>query len=289
MKLIGLIFITFYLQFSHSDEQSEDEDLNQDCILRFLQISGKIEDDFPSKSVPSNLCRILLPLIYANHSEKLCVRLWETKTIKAECVIENLIKFDYVELELKFEIYEKMKHMTESDKKKKLETLMGMQREALTKAAKICKSDETYGGIFDEILGIESSLAVKQKDFCHLKYVTNQNFLSLRNVNFNPHRIDTSRLRCSEILFQSQEDAERNLVKAFKAREYSADAIECLIDKYRDERIFGWNLAKDLLGKIQINEYVRRKEDIKISKILSNFNKISSNCLYSFNWSLFVF
>jgi hypothetical protein len=96
-------------------------------------------------------------------------------------------------------------------------------------------------------------------------------------------------MQCKPIVVQCQEDTEKNLLKAFIARKYSTEAIECLLDKYKDERIFGWNLAKDFLKKIQVSEYERRIEDFRISKVLSDFNKISSNCLYSFNWSLFLF
>lgn len=164
-----------------------------------------------------------------------------------------------------------------------------MERDVLLKASDICKSDETYGGLFDDILDIDSSMAAKIRDFCLLKYVVDNKFISLRYVNINPHQIDKSRVQCRPIVSQCQDEAEENLLEALKAREYSADAIECLMYEYREEGIFGWNVAKEFLSKIQINEFSKRSEDFRISKVLSDFNKISSNCLFSFNWSLFVF
>lgn len=268
---------------------SEKDDLNHACVIRFLQIRGKIEEDLPSQKAPSELCRILLPLIYANHSERLCVMLWDTKTIKADCVIENLKKNDFIDLQLKYEVYENLKNQSKIEKKRKLEEISRAKRDALINAADVCKSDFSYGGMFDEILGMDRNLKALQREYCLLKYVLDNNFLFMRHVNLNPKRIDTKHLECMPIVVQCQDDAEEKLMRALRARDYSADAINCIIERYRDERIFGWNIAKDFVRKVSGSEEARRSEDFRISKKLSDFGKGASNCIYSFNWSLFLF
>lgn len=288
MEILNIIIFTFLIQISNGDvRKSENDDLNRACIIRFLQIRGKIEEKIHTSPAPADLCRILLPLVYANHSERLCLKLWETKSIKAQCVFETLKKLEFIDLELKFEVYSKSKYYLKIEKRKKLHEVITAQREALTSTAKICKSDYTYGGLFDEILGINSSLIALQREYCLLKYALENKFLDLRYVNPNPRRIETSGIACMSIVIQTQNEREERLIDAFKDRKYSSEAITCLLDKYKDQRIFGWNLAKDFLHKLNVSENIKRFEDWRISKILSDFNKISSNCLYSFNWSLF--
>lgn len=287
MRVLKLLLVSIFLQISQGISRTND--LNQACIIRILQIRGKIEEDLPTQEAPPELCRILLPLIYANHSEKLCVMLWETKSIKAECVIEDLMKNDYVDLQLKFEVYEKLQSLSKKDRMKKLDLVIDAKRKLLFNAAEKCKSDFSYGGIFDEILGMNSNLKTLQKEYCLLKYSIENKFLTLRDVNLNPGGIDTRYLECKPILVQCQDDAEEKFMIALMDREYSADAINCLMERYKEDRIFGWNIALDFLRKMEINEKVKRNEDFRISKIISDYSKMSSNCIFSFNWSLFMF
>jgi hypothetical protein len=287
MKVLKIFLISFILHTSSGDLKKQTTDLNQACVIRFLQIRGKIDEKLYASHAPADMCRILLPLVYANHSEKLCLRLWETKSVKAECVFESLKKFEFIDLELKFEVYSKSKHLTKYEKKRKIYEVTSAQREALIDTARKCRSDYTYGGLFDEILGINSSLIALQKEYCLLKYALENKFLDLRSVSTNPRNIDVSNVQCVSIITQCQNESEERLLEAFRSRKYASDAIACLIEKYKDERIFGWNLAKDLLHKIKIPETVKISEDYKVSKVLSDFNRISSNCLYSFNWSFF--
>lgn len=287
MKVLKFILVSIFLQISNGFSRSND--LNEACIIRILQIRGKIEEDLPTQEAPSELCRILLPLIYANHSEKLCVMLWETKSIRAECVIEDLMKNDYIDLQLKYEVYEKLQSLSKKDRKNRLDVVRNAKRIILINAADKCKSDFSYGGIFDEILGKNSNLRAHQKEHCLLKYAVESKFLYLRDVNLNPHGIDTRYLECVPILVQCQDDAEEKFMIALMDRQYSADAINCLMERYKDDRIFGYNIALDFLRKMDINVKVKRNEEFRISKIISDYSRMSSNCLFSFNWSLFMF
>lgn len=287
MKLFGIFLVVLLVQVAGESARKAKDDINLACIIRFLQIRGKLEESFHTTPAPGNLCRILLPLIYANHSERLCLRLWETKTVRAECVFEKLKKSNFIDLELKFEIYSESKHLGRNLKKKRLYESSSQQREVLINAAKVCRSDPTYGGLFDEILGINSSLIVLQENYCLLRYVLENKFLAVPRVSLNPKNIPTSSIECKAIVMKRQNENEQKLLEAFQRRKYSAEAVECLLELYHDEKIFGWNLAKDLLYKLNPVESLRRAEDWRISKTLSDFNRKSSNCLYSFNWSLF--
>jgi hypothetical protein len=292
MKPLKIFLVSLFIHISRAGEVRKapvSDDLNRACIIRFLQIRGKLDESVQSSPAPADLCRILLPLVYANHSERLCLRLWETKSVKAECVFETLKTFEFIDLELKFEIYSKTKNMVKLVRRKKIYEIVKAQREALTSTAKTCRSDYTYGGLFDEILGINSSLIALQKEHCLIKYATDNRFLDLPYMRLSSRdiNIDVVNIQCASIIAQCQDESEERLMEAFKNRKYSSDAITCLLEKYKTERIFGWNLAKDLLFKLNISEHVKRSEDWRISKSLSDFNKVSANCLYAFNWSLF--
>lgn len=291
MELLSFILLSFFIHSSNGDvkKTNANEDLNRACIIRFLQIRGKLDERIQSSPAPADMCRILLPLVYANHSERLCLRLWETKSIKAECVFETLKKFEFIDLELKHEILTKSKSITKFEKRRYIHDVIIAQREALAKTAEFCESDFSYGGIFESILEINSTLKALQKEYCLLKYALENKFLDIHHININPKGINIANLECMSIIVQAQDESEEKLLKAFQIRRYSADAIKCLFENYKNERIYGWNLAKDLLSRIKISDTGKQVEDWRISKKLSDFNKVSSNCLYSFNWSLFLF
>jgi hypothetical protein len=289
MEPLKIFLVSFLIHVSSAGDVKKapvtSDDFNRACLIRFLQIRGKLDENIEASTAPANLCRILLPLVYANHSERLCLRLWETKSVRAECVFETLKQFEFIDLELTLEIYKRTKHI--GKRRKKIYENIKAQREALVSTAKTCKSDYTYGGLFDAIMGINSSLIALHREHCLLRYTTDHRFLDLPYSNLSPRDIDFTNVQCTPIVAQCQEENEDRLMEAFKNRKYSSDAISCLLEKYRTERIFWWNTAKDLLFKLKISEYVKRAEDWRISKMLSDFNKVSVNCLYAFNWSLF--
>lgn len=286
MKLFRVFLVAFSLEIAGGNVKRVNQDLNHACIIRFLQIKGKLEENLLAQPAPPDLCRILLPLIYANHSERLCLRLWETRSVKADCVFEKLKKSEFIDLELRMEIYSKSKHIPRTDKKRRMHEVTGLQREILINIAKSCRSDPTYGGLFDRTLGINSSLIVLQENFCLLKYVADNKFV-MTPIDTNPKNIETSKIDCQAVLTKCEEESEQKLLEAFRKRKFSLETISCLLEKYHQEKIFGWNLAKDFMKNLHLSKANRRAEDWRISKILSDFTKKSSNCLYSFNWSLF--
>lgn len=287
MRVSEIFFISFLTLIAGGNIKKLDVDINRACIIRFLQIKGKLEESFQTSPAPPTLCRILLPLIYANQSERLCLRLWETKSVKADCVFDKLKNSEFIDLELKFEIYSQSKHFTKIEKKKRIQELLDLQKDILITAAKACKSDSTYGGLFDTVLGINSSLIMINEKICLLKFILENKFLFVSSVHLNPRKASASTIDCSVVVSKCEEENEQRLLEAFQKRKYSSEAISCLLSKYKDEQIFGWNLAKEFLFKLNLSESVRSAEDWRISKILSDFNKKSSNCLYSFNWILF--
>lgn len=288
MKLwaIFLVSVLFHLTFGLN--KNEPLDLSQACIVRFLQIKGQLEDSFQSPLASGDLCRVLLPLIYANHSEKLVLKLWETKSVKARCVFDKLKNSQFIDLELKHEIYSYTKHLTKNVKVRRIYEVMLSQRKLLLDAAKMCKSDRSYGGIFDEVLGIDSSPTLYQEHFCLIKYVVDNRFIGfIPSVHLNLKSININNFDCRSIIETKKRENEQKLLKAFQKNNYSRDAIDCILEKYKNENIFGWNLAKVMLTKLDIILKVRLAEDMKISNVLMQFNRKSTNCLFSFNWELF--
>lgn len=287
MKLLGFVLVSFLFQVAIANDRKVKEDINRACLVRFLQIKGKLDESFESSAAPPDLCRILLPLIYANHSEKLCLSLYETKSVKADCVFEKLKNSEFIDLEFKFEIYARSKRLNKDEKKKANAETTTILRNILYMAAIECRSDETYGGLFDEILGINSSLIVLQENYCLVQYLVQNKFIFASRAFSNFKDIDTSNLDCLPIIRKHQEENEQKLLEAFKKRKYSGEAIACLLEKYQDEKVFGWNMAKSFIFKLDLSDNARRSEDWRISKILSDFNRKSSNCLFTLNWNLF--
>lgn len=287
MRLFKFFLLPFLFAVCSANDKKFSEDLNQACIIRFLQIRGKMNDNFLKVQAPSDMCRILLPLIYANHSEKLCLRLWEAKSVKASCVFEKLKNTEFIDLELKYEIYSETLTLNKNMRRKKMWEIQRDQRMILSDVSKECKSDADFGGVFDHILGINSSSAVVEQNYCILIYTMNNGFLDIPKENLNPLNLTITSVDCLTIIHRLRAEKKKVLLDAFRKRKYSNEAITCLLDRYYDERIFGWNLAKDIIIRINLIESIRRSEDLRLSKILADFSKKSTNCLFSFNWELF--
>jgi hypothetical protein len=284
MNFFAIVLISCLLEVVNGSRKEKPDDLSYSCIVRFLQIKGKLENSFPSSSAPGDLCRVLLPLIYANYSEKLVLKLWEVKTVKARCVFDTLKNSEFIEHELKLEIFSQSKHLTMNAKRKREYEVMINQRKLLLDTARSCRSDATYGGIFDEIIGINSSLTLIQETYCHQKYAIDNRFLEIPNIHLG---IEAVNVECRLVVETKKRQSERKLKEAFHKNHYSRAAIDCLLEKYRHEQIFGWNLAKELLTKLDLAPNVRIAEEMRISKKISEFNDKSTNCLFSFNWELF--
>lgn len=284
MNFFAIFLISSLIEISIGSKKDRSDDLSQSCVVRFLQIKGKLEENYPSSAAPGDLCRVLLPLIYANHSEKLVLKLWEIKTIKARCVFEALKNSEFIELELKLEIFSHSYHLSTNAKRKREYEVMINQRKLLVEIARNCRSDATYGGIFDDILGMNSSLVLLQENYCFQKYAIENRFLQIPNIQLDSNAIN---VECRPVVEKKRKQSERKLTEAFHKNRYSRDAIECLLEKYRHEQIFGWNLAKELLTKLELAPNIRIAEDMRISKKISEFNDKSTNCLFSFNWELF--
>ena len=143
MKLLAIFVISALLEVVSGSRKVRYDDLSQSCIVRFLQIKGRLEDSFPSSSAPAGLCRVLLPLIYANHSEKLALKLYELKNVRAKCIFEALKNSKFIEMELQLEIFSQTKHLTVNAKRKKEYEVMINQRKLLLDTAQSCESDKT--------------------------------------------------------------------------------------------------------------------------------------------------
>jgi hypothetical protein len=290
MKILGLIIMPFIIGMCDTSDRKLSEDRNYACIIRFLQIKGKLSENFLKVTAPSDICRILLPLVYANQSEKLGMKIYESKNSKAACVFEKLKDSEFIDLELTHEVFLASNMTNKNAMRKKLWEIMRDQRLILERISYECQSDSTFNGVFDEILGINSSLAVLEQNYCLVLYSVENGFLHIPKSSINGTNVTKAEaLDCLRAIRKVRSEKQKALHEAFKRRKYSAEAITCLLDKYHDERIFGWNLAKDVVNKININidDKLRRSEDLRLSKILADFSRISTNCLYSFNWELF--
>lgn len=284
MNFFAIFLISCLLEVVNGNKKDKSDDLSYSCIVRFLQIKGKLEDSFPSTSAPSGLCRVLLPLLFANHSEKLVLKLYETKSVKAKCVFDALKNSEFIEFELKLEIFSQARHLTINERRKREYEVMINQRKLLIDTARICRSDSKYGGIFDEILGTNSSLTLLQENYCFQKYAIDNRFMEIPGIQLGSDAIN---VECRKVVETKKRQSERKLTDAFHRNHYSRAAIDCLLEKYRHEQIFGWNLAKELLTKLDFPPNVRIMEEMRISRKISEFNDKSTNCLFSFNWELF--
>ena len=255
-------------------------DVGKDCIAKYLKDRNKLEDSF---SVPENIeptCQLLMPIIMKTFEIVLCKKLADKESIKAECVIDGLRHEGALEYMLKQELILMSSELKEDESKLRLEEVKEKLRIIFEETARICKSDPTYAGLFNDILEIKNeSLAVLRQDYCFTKFVIESKLIDVQDVDFNPKQIVTSNIDCQTMIKNNRIEREKKLLEAFKNRNITKEQLQCIKDKFQIDRAFDSNLALEVIDQIDVSLEVRKKNRAKIAKQLENFVKSVFMCV----------
>lgn len=116
-----------------------------------------------------------------------------SKNDKKDCLMEEFENSGlFAEL---VDIKDAKKAALTDNKKLKLREIEGKVKAIFSDAAKKCDSDETYGGRFDDELGLSPP-----KNYCVTKYLVENVHTHLLTINLNPENIPTRNLDCDSVV-----------------------------------------------------------------------------------------
>lgn len=256
-------------------------DIGNACIARYLKDRNKLEASFPvPHEIEPSSCRLVMPIIMKSFESVLCKKLTEKESIRADCVMDVLKKEGALEYMLKQEVVLMSKEFNEKDSKLKLEDVKEKLRNIFEEAARICDSDPTYAGLFDDILEIKNeSLAVLRQDYCFTKFVIESKLIDVKHFDFNPKKIVTSNIDCQTMIKNNRVEREKKLLETLKTRNLTKEQQQCVMDKFQIDRAFDSNLALEVIDQIDVSIEVRRANRERIAKMLQNFVRSIFMCV----------
>lgn len=180
----------------------------------------------------------------------------------AECIVENLKKLYLAETSMKNIIYENSKKMSRRKRKKALRAINYSIEKKMENAMMFCSSEEVFGELFDVLYmnanetGSEESSDKEGEDYCHRKYIVENNFINstVYNVTLNPENIDITDLNCEEIVQQSIGEAEDEIKDEFvNGLERPTKRKEkCISKTIRTHQFFERSVRIIMLGEISL-------------------------------------
>lgn len=268
--ILSLIIAIFILSI---DCKPSALDQGNACIIRYLKSKNRLDEDFPvSDSVDTSKCNLVMPIIMKAFEAALCKKLTDEKSIEAECVMEYLKQEGAMDFMLVEEVIVMSKGLNEEKGKQIIEETKEQLRIVFEDAAKVCKSDPNYGGLFDDVLEIRNeSLAVLRRDYCFKKFVIESKLIDVKDVDVNPRKISTSNIDCQTMIKNNRLEREKKLEQTLKSRKMPKDQIQCIMDKFQIERAFDSNLALEVIDQIDVTIEVRRINRQNIAKRLEKF------------------
>lgn len=270
-KMKKFIFILFAIIQLANSLSNLDE--GNSCIIQYLKNKKKLNGDFPSPSQPdSSKCRIVMPLIMKTFGNALRTRLSEKPDMKVDCVMSHFKNTSMMDYMLMREVIPMSRELENSEVTQRMRNSTKVLRKILISVAKKCEIDPNYGGLFDEILGLQNlSMPVLEHNYCFTKYAIDNELIEVKHINFNPRRIPTLNLDCDEMIDRNQIMRERQLLEKLNRRNLTHDHIQCIMDKYRSEKAFASNVALEVIDILNISYEEKRSNRERVAAQLEKF------------------
>lgn len=248
-------------------------DEGNSCIIQYLKNKKKLDDDFPSPSQPdSRKCRVVMPLMLKTFGNALRSRLSEKSDIDVECVMDNFKNSSAMDYMLMREVIPMSKVLENSEVTQMMRNTTKALRKILINSAQKCKFDQSFGGLFDDILGIQNlTIPVLEHNFCFTKYALDNELIEVKHVNINPRRISTTNLDCEEMIERNQIMREKQLLEKINRKNLSHEHVQCILDKYRSEKAFASNIALEVIDILNISYEEKRTNRERVAKQLEHF------------------
>lgn len=255
------------------------------CYADYLKRHGMLEESY--KSEPFNgesfLCEIVLSTnvegLYAGLLEEFA----ESEELKdsAHCIVDNLRKAKWSDLDIKEQVYQVSEVLSDSEKKSKIHELKALQTKISSEAIVSCMAEKEFGELFDEIYSKDDQEDDFVGDYCARVYAIKNQLIDTNQyrVNENPKNLIIKDINCSAINQQHFAEAEEEL-KQHLLKDIGVEGrkVECLIGKYHENHYFDNTLAIALLSELNIPADQKISERNKFIQRMINITKVLSEC-----------
>lgn len=244
------------------------------CLVQYLQSKGKLGANFKSSEKPSPNCMYVMPLTKIISRKSFLEQIDKIIPDHSECL---MAKFDSQET---LDLLMKISVIQERDDKPELESTRNSLRNDLQAAMTHCETnDTTFFAIFNDYLGNKNeTLEVLQQDYCLAKYVAENKFVDLNNVDLNPYRIDIRNLDCNRTVDRLRNDAEKELTDKISSLPNGQRILRCVMGAYEKGNIFDSGIALKVLYNLDLPQDMKESEKIRLTQKLSEFGLATFTC-----------
>lgn len=282
-NVLKFVIISLLISSARSAEvESMENTFN--CYTDYLKRHGVIEQSFESEPFngESALCEIVLSTTVEGVYSALFDEFNKSEELNehAGCIVENLRKMRWSDLDLKEQIYRISDALTENETDEKIREIKSLQSKISNEAIISCMAQKEFGELFDQIFRKDEQEDYVG-DYCARKYALENKLVNseIYKVNPNPNNIITEEVKCDEIvkqqLAQAEEELKQHLLKNFDG---NADKVNCFNRKYHENNYFNITLAVELLGELEITQDQKLLEKNKFIQIMTRISKSLAEC-----------
>lgn len=283
IAVFGIMLVFISLSEARSPKATE----SFNCYADFLKRHGMLEDQFKSEPYygEAGMCAVILTKTIDGAYDML-FREFQKNTdlnIAAECIVDNLRKENFSDLDLKEHVYEASPYLSRQLKDEKIKELKKKQKQISAEAILACLAEQEFGEMFDNLY--KNSTGDDEDDllgdYCARKYGIDNNLIDLRiyQLEINPRAINVSEVKCKSINEKHFQEAEKELQKYLESESgISTEKVNCFLEKYHDNHYFDRTLSIALLSEINITTEQKDEERRKFIEIMTNITKVIASC-----------
>lgn len=248
------------------------------CLVEYFKENGKLDQSYPTPpGYDQRICAFIMTftiaVVQTLYVEKL------TEEDKVECIKEQWTKRDLVEYMIVQGLLEDATHIKLEEQKTQINAARTKQRKIMKQTARKCQSDLRYGGAFDEILGLDiSSPAALEAHFCFTKYVTENGFIDLKNINGNPQHIETANIDCEVIINDQKTKLRSQFEEKLKKNKASTSKRNCVLGLFDTQKAFELELTTKVLALIKISPADKSRNRGAVQERLQNYVMQTMSC-----------
>lgn len=256
------------------------------CYADFLKRHGMLDDEFQSEPYngEAGMCAIILTKTIDGAYDMLFREFQKNSDLKnaAECIVDNLRKENFSDLELKEQVYEGSPYLSRQLKDGKIKKLKKIQKKISAEAILACLAEQEFGEMFDNLYNNSTEEDEDLLgDYCARKYGIDNNLIDLNiyQLELNPKAINISDVKCKIINDKHFQEAENELKNYLESQSgISTDKVICFMEKYHDNHYFDRTLSIALLSEIDITIEQKDKERKKFIETMTNITKVIAGC-----------
>lgn len=280
-RKFSLFCVVFYAALCSAEESPFRT--GEACFVQYLKAKGKLNADFPTSVLPSSQCRLIVPLTVQMLKSNINDQIRRDTSNESDCLTEefnNQEAFDYL---LKITLIGSSQLMSSIARETQLTETRNQFKVDLENIAIQCQTDEEkFVKVFHDNLGIKNeTLEAFQYEYCLTKYVVGNKLLEVGNADLNPHHIDPENVNCDYIVDAEKSQNEKQISDKLSVTPAGERSLECILNAYRKDNVFGWNVALKVLNYVDLTNERREKEINRIGEKLGEYVLSSFSCVMS--------